>query len=128
LVLDAVNWQTGVTVQDDNVVDGERVCPVVTTAAVSTDATYDVEDPAAVVVTVTDDDVVGIKVSPTILAVSEQIVPTSLSLPAEPTCCPNDTQPESLQFGVTVSPVSVVLDAANWSEVPLSVSPLSMMI
>ncbi|NIV29969.1 MAG: hypothetical protein GWN58_10840, partial [Anaerolineae bacterium] len=60
LVLTTENWESGVTAlvtaQDDAVIDGPQTCTVQTAAAVSTDATFDGENPEDVVVTVIDDD------------------------------------------------------------------------
>jgi hypothetical protein len=117
--LDATNWQTGKTVtvaaQDDDIVDGEQVCEVVTEAAVSTDPAYDGMDPDDVAVTVVDDDIAGITVSPTSLTLTEPDgqATFTVSLTGQPT----DTVTMDLAVGsdqCTVSPGSLVLDETNW--------------
>jgi hypothetical protein len=75
VVLDPTNWDTGVPVAvsavDDAIVDGTQICVVETAAASSADPNYDSVNPDDVTVSVLDDDMACIIVSPTILNVSE---------------------------------------------------------
>lgn len=78
VTLDADNWQDGVTVAvnavDDDVADGDQTCTIETSVSKSDDPNYtllskiDIDN---VVVTVKDDDTVGIMVEPQSLTISE---------------------------------------------------------
>ena len=73
--LDAETWASGVTATvtavDDDIDDGDQVCPVVTGLAGSTDGHYNGLNPDDVTVIVGDNDAAGVSVTPTSLTVSE---------------------------------------------------------
>ena len=56
---------------DDPLIDGSQTCTIQTAPAVSTDTSYNGENPDDVTVTVADDDVAGLDVSVSTLSVSE---------------------------------------------------------
>ena len=121
LLLDAANWHIGltatVTVQDDDVVDGQQTCPVLTAAARSADPIYHGKDPDNVTVTVSDNDVAGMQVHPTILAISEPdgTAAFSVTLHSQPVASVTvGLTPSNAEC--TVSPASIFLDAANWND------------
>ncbi|NLF14882.1 MAG: hypothetical protein GX597_24085, partial [Anaerolineaceae bacterium] len=75
VVLDAGNWELGatatVTAVDDAIADGDMDCTIQTGTTTSADGNYDGLEVDDVVVTVKDDDEVGILVVPTSLTVGE---------------------------------------------------------
>ena len=74
VVLDALNWRTGVAVAtsavNDDLMDGSQACTVQTSVA-SADPNYNNRTLADLAATVVDEDVAGIVVSPTTLTLNE---------------------------------------------------------
>ncbi len=127
--LDAANWQTGVTVTvtalDDAAADGAQSCDVVTNAAASADPDYNGQNPANVAVTVNDDDIPGVQVSPLNLTVAEPAGTAvfTLSLATLPTGSAAVTVP--LTSTCAVVPASVTIPFAAWdSGVTVTVTAL----
>ncbi len=102
ILLDADNWETGatatVTAVDDSIVDGPQTCWVNTDKSVSTDPNYNGLSVRDVKVTVLDDDVPAITVSPTSTTIAEPAGSDTflLSLTSQPN-----------------APVSVLLSVSN---------------
>lgn len=113
-------WKSGKLVSviavDEDVDDGDQSCPVQTTAS-STDPIYDniaVADPP---VTVIDNDVSGVAVTPTSITVSEPNITNTFSLKL--TSKPSQSVRINLSSSDTgecrVSPTSVTFDNNNWN-------------
>ena len=127
--LDAANWQTGVTITvtalDDAAADGPQSCNVVTNAAASADPDYNGQNPANVAVTVNDDDIPGVQVSPLNLTVAEPAGTAvfTVSLATLPTGSAAVTVP--LTSTCAVVPASVTIPFAAWdSGVTVTVTAL----
>ncbi|MEZ4727586.1 MAG: Calx-beta domain-containing protein [Caldilineaceae bacterium] len=116
----AANWRQGVTVPviavDDDVADGEQNCTV-QTSATSSDVHYNGIAVADVPVTVQDNDVAGVAITPTILTLSEPNGSGSFSLNL--TSKPRNPVTVRLTSDDTgecrVSNSSVTLDSNNWN-------------
>ena len=117
--LDAGNWASGVTATvtavDDLVTDGTQTCQIQTGSATSEDPNYQGIDPEDVTVTVYDNEEAGILVDPTVLTIGEPAGSDSfdLTLVSQPTFAVS-VPLSAINSECTVSPPSVVLDAANW--------------
>ena len=119
LILTAANWDTGasasVSALDDSLVDGDQDCTIVTAPAVSSDTSYNGEDPADLPVTVTDDDAAGFSLTPSSLSVAEPdgSETFAISLSSQPTATVTIAlSPSSSEC--SVDPDSLILTAANW--------------
>ena len=125
LTFTSANWETPQTVtvygEDDLVVDGDQVTAITLSidAAMSDDAFDSVED-QTVLVTTTDDDAVGIAVSPTAgLTTSEAGDVTAeftVVLESEPTADVTVAVASDDGTEGTVSPTVLTFTTANWSE------------
>jgi hypothetical protein len=119
-ILGAANWEAGVTATvtavDDDVADGTQICLIKTGPAISGDANYHDRNPAEVTVTVEDDDLAAVTVSPLNLSVSEPdgsdtFLVTLTSRPVAQVTIPLLAS----NSRCTVSPASLVLNATNWA-------------
>jgi hypothetical protein len=130
VTLDKANWRNGVSVavaaQDDEVEDGDQVCAIGLGPVTSGGADYADVTVKDMIVTVVDDDVAGIVISPANLTVQE-------SGASEPLVITLSSQPEaavSIALSVasdecTVTPGEVTLDPANWrGGVSVAVAPV----
>jgi hypothetical protein len=118
--LDDTNWATGVTATvtavDDAIVDGTQNCRVVTEKSHSDDPRFDSLTVRDVKVTVHDDDVAGLVVSPTSLTISEPDGSGTFTLTL--TSAPTATVSVPLSSTVsqcTVTPATADLDDTNWA-------------
>lgn len=121
LTFTPVNWSTAqsvtVTGVDDAVADGDVNYDIVTTVTAG-DAAYLAIDPDDVAVTNTDDDVVGITVSPTAGLTTTEAGSTAtftVVLDSEPTDAVSIALSSSDETEGTVLPLTLVFDATNWS-------------
>ena len=121
VTLTEANWSEGVEVTvsavDDRVADGDANLTLVTSPVTSDDSVYNGMNPADVTVTVTDNDVAGVVVSPTELRLSEPDTQgvVTFRLQSEPTT--PVTIPLSIENDeATVYPNEVTLDGENWDE------------
>ena len=118
--LTASDWDIGVTATvyavDDDFQDGSQPCTIETEQAQSADLNYDQLNPEDVDVTVLDNDIAGIQVTPTELAISEPDGSDVFTIAL-------NTQPTAQVFielsvsndECSISPDTIMLDAANWS-------------
>jgi hypothetical protein len=130
VTLDQANWRTGVSVavaaQDDEVEDGDQECAIGIGPVTSGGADYADVTVKDVVVTVVDDDVAGVVISPADLTVQE-------SGASEPFVITLSSEPEAaVSIALTVAsdecsvtPGEVTLDPANWrGGVSVAVAPV----
>ncbi len=119
VTLDGDNWRDGARVTtaavDDWKADGDKNCRVRNDATSSDDAAYDGLLAEKVKVTVADDDVAGILVSPASLSLRESAGTASLNIglssrPLSPVSI--SLSPSS--DGFSLSPDTVSLDGSNW--------------
>lgn len=116
----AANWRQGVTVPviavDDDIADGEQSCTI-QTGATSSDLHYHGIAVADVPVTVQDNDVAGVAITPTLLTLNEPNGSGSFSLRL--TSKPRHPVTVKLTSSDTgecrVSNSSVTLDSTNWN-------------
>jgi hypothetical protein len=120
VVVDMANWKTGVPVTvsavDDAIVDGTQTCVVQTAAASSADPKYNDVNPDDVTVSVLDDDVACIIVSPTIVIVDEPNSPAHFTI----RLCSQPTSGVWIALSTSmtrcsVAPIYAWLTTANWS-------------
>lgn len=128
LTFTSVNWSTPqsvtVTGVDDAVADGSRIYHVVTATASSADASYNGLNPSDVTVTNTDDDSVGVSVTPTSgLTTSEAgaMATFTIVLASQPTANVTFSLATSDASEGNASPASVTFMPGNWS-VPQTVT------
>ncbi|MBK8170391.1 MAG: integrin [Sandaracinaceae bacterium] len=122
LTFTAMNWSTPqmvtVTGADDFVLDGDVAYAIVTDAAVSADSDYNGINPSDVAVTNTDDDVIGVTVTPTSGLVTNEAGGTSafnVVLTSQPTASVSISLMSSNTAEGTVAPASVTFTTMNWS-------------
>jgi uncharacterized repeat protein (TIGR01451 family) len=122
LTFTAANWnlaQTAtVTGVNDALDDGNIAYTIVTAPATSTDATYNGVNAADVTVTNTDDDAVGITVTPTTGLTTTEAGGTAtftVVLTTQPTANVTIALTSSDTTEGTVAPVSLVFTPANWN-------------
>jgi large repetitive protein len=122
LTFDATNWNVAQTVTltgvDDFVDDGNQGYFARINAASSTDPAYNTMDPADLSVTNTDNDSVGIVVSPTSGLLTYETGTTdkfTIVLNSAPTYPVTISLQSSNTLEGTVSPSSVTFTAANWN-------------
>jgi len=118
---DASNWNAPVTVQvtavDDRIDDGNQLCQVQTTVS-SNDPKYMGVAADTVAVTVQDDgDQAGVKLTPSVLTVSEPNTTASFTV----TLDSQPVSPVTIGFasqdsGECSVPASIVLNATNWEQ------------
>ncbi|HML23379.1 MAG TPA: Calx-beta domain-containing protein [Aggregatilinea sp.] len=114
-----LTWNTAqqmtVTATDDTLARPDRVCTVQAVVVTTTDTNYSAIDPADVTVNITEDDVVGVSVAPTALALMEGTTGTfNVVLTSEPTDTVSfDLVPDSA--ACTVSAASVTFLPGTWS-------------
>lgn len=120
VTLTAANWRQGVTVPviavDEDIDDGEQTC-IVQTTATSSDVNYNGLAVADLPVTVQDNDVAGVAVTPTTFTLSEPSATGNFSLKL--TSKPRNPVTIKLTSSDTgecrVSTSSVTLDSTNWN-------------
>ncbi len=122
LTFTSANWSVAQTVTvtgvDDAVADGPQLYTIVTAAAVSGDPVYNGQNPADVTVTNTDNDVVGIQVTPTSGLITTEAGTTAsftIRLNSQPTQDVTIALSSSDTTEGTVSPASVTFTSANWN-------------
>jgi len=119
LVFTAANWNVAqtvtVTAVNDSVAEGTHAGAVVLNAATSTDAAYNGINADDVAVTITDNDVAGITVTPTTTTATEGGATGGFSvvLTSQPTADVTVTLSPNAQ--VTTSTSSLVFTSANWN-------------
>lgn len=117
--LDAGNWRTGVlvtvTAVDDAIDDEAQLCTVATSTG-SSDPKYQTIVSADLPVTVNDDDVAGVIVTPQEVTAAEPSGRTafSITLTSEPTATVT-VNLRSGDIGECTVPTSIALDATNWA-------------
>ena len=116
------DWSTVQTVTvtgvDDSIADGTVPYSIVTAAATSTDSAYDGLDAGDVAVTNTDDDTVGVTVTPTSGLTTTEAGGTStftVKLNSQPTADVTIALSSSDSSEGTVSPSSLTFTGANWN-------------
>ncbi len=122
VIFTALNWSTLQTVTvtgvNDFIVDGPIAYTIVTAAATSADPSYSGRDAADVSVTNSDNDTVGITVTPTAGLVTTEaggIANFTIVLDTLPTADVTIGLTSSDLTEGTVSPASVTFTTANWS-------------
>ena len=119
LVLTPDTWQSGatatVTAQDDNIIDGDQPCAIVTGPAASSNPAYSDLDPEDVTVNVIDMDVASFELSVSTLEVTEPdgVATFNVSLTSQPShsvFVPVAVSNEQC----TVSPTTVWIAPASW--------------
>ncbi|NJP05656.1 MAG: tandem-95 repeat protein [Chloroflexaceae bacterium] len=119
ITLTSANWTSGVSVtvtaQDDTVADGAQTC-IIETAISSASSEYDGIEPDDVTVTVEDDEIATVVVSPTSLLVSEPATTASftVTLTSEPVAAVTLALTTTDTTECTV-PTSITLTSANWT-------------
>ena len=122
VTLTDVTWQTGVTVTvvavDDFVTDGPQECRIVTAQTSSSDPVYDtIFNPDDVTVTVNDDDLPDIRVSPTTGLTTTETGSTSaftVRLGSQPTAPVTITLTSSDATEGVISPAALIFSPAAW--------------
>lgn len=121
LTFTMANWNVAQTVtvtgEDDAIADGARVYHIVTGAASSADLNYNTLNPSDVTVTNTDNDSVGVTVSPTSGLTTTEAGATAtftMVLTSQPTANVSFNLMSSDTTEGTVSPASVMFTMSNW--------------
>ncbi len=115
------NWNIAqivtITGVDDAVADGDQNYTIITAASSSTDPLYNGINPTDVSVTNTDNDVVGVTVSPTSLTTNESGSPVTFAivLNTKPTANVTINVSSSDLTEGTVSPSSVIFTTTDWN-------------
>ena len=113
------NWSSGVsitvTANDDLLADGSKLCMVVIGPPNSDDEDYRDIDPPDVIVTVEDNDVAGVVVAPTSLAVSEPSGSANFNVRLTSQPQAQVSIPLSASNSqCSVSPATAILHPSNW--------------